>query len=355
MAMVAVPFFKKMICLTLCLVAAAACGAEEEAYEPREASMSSAPPAEARDVLPAILAANAFYYYQDLEGAWEFYTRVLGFRTVADYGFAKILRVGPTSYLTLVDEDEGMHSSTEPKSVTLAIVTEEVEEWWGYLSEAGVEMRASLGVVEEGRPHDGFVAIDPEGYLLEFERFNPHPENESLMPVLDAVDPLYPDGRETAPGVHTTRPSNLGVQATVLWLYYNDLDVIEDFFSEALDVGILVDQGWAKVYPAAPTGFLGFVDGERGLHSATETKAVTVSFFTTDLQSWWSHLEGVAAFEFRTTEMTAETTSEEDFVRTFVGYDPEGYFLEWDEFLPVEINKVLMDELDSLSSSMGGE
>jgi hypothetical protein len=34
-------------------------------------------------------------------------------------------------------------------------------------------------------------------------------------------------------------------------------------------------------------------------------------------------------------------SSEGDFVRTFVGYDPEGYFLEWDEFLDVEVNREL--------------
>ena len=158
--------------------------------------------------LPEIAATNAFYYYRDVEAAWEFYTRTLGFATVADYGFAKILQVGPTSYLTLVDETEGMHSSSEPKSVTMAVISEEVEGWWDYLSGLGVEMRAGLGneegVVEEGRPHDGFVAIDPEGYFLEFERFNPHPENEHLLPVLKGSRHSFPQGQETAPGVFST-------------------------------------------------------------------------------------------------------------------------------------------------------
>lgn len=296
--------------------------------------------------LPAILATNAFYYYEDVEEAWAFYTRTMGFATVADYGFAKILRVGPTSYLTLVDETQGMHSSTEPKSVTLAVVTDEVEGWWEYLSEVGVEMRAVLGT-EEGRPHDGFVAIDPEGYFLEFERFNDHPENEVLLPALNRVDPLFPDGRETAPGVVTTRPSALGIRGTVLWLYYEDLEVIQAFYREALGVDILVDQGWAKVYPASPTGFLGFVDGDRGLHQATGEKAVTVSFFTTGLEAWLEHMREVKSFELRTPGMSAEG----DFVRTFVGYDPEGYYLEWDEFLEVGVNQ---DLLSSMAEWPGG-
>ena len=289
---------------------------------------------------PPVLAANAFYYYRDVEAAWRFYTGTLGFRTVADYGFAKMLQVSPTSYLTLVDETRGMHSADEPKSVTLAVVTEEVEGWWEYLNALGVSMRAPLRV-EAGRPHDGFVAVDPEGYFLEFERFNPHPENEALRPILERVQALYPDGRETAPGVVPTRPADLGVQATVFWLYYRDLEMTQAFYRAALGGEILVDQGWAKVFPAAPTGFLGFVDGEQGLHPATEQKGVTVSFFTTVLEPWLSRLQRVSGFSLR----TEGVTSEGDFVRTFVGYDPEGYFLEWDVFLDVPVNRELLSLL----------
>ncbi len=320
--------------LFVALVTACGNGQEQGADEPGAGMHESTPS------LPAILATNAFYYYQDVETAWIFYTKTLGFSTVADYGFAKVLRVGPTSFLTLVDEKEGMHSSEEPKSVTLALVTDEVEGWWEYLSGAGVQMRAPLEY-EEGRPHDGFVAIDPEGYLLEFERFNPHPENEALLPVLGRVNPLYPDGKETAPGVATTRPSDLGVRGTVLWLYYADLEGIQAFYREALGEEILVDQGWAKVYPASLTGFLGFVDGTRGLHQATETKAVTVSFLTEGLMAWFDHLGGVEGFELRAPGISPEG----DFVRTFVGYDPEGYYLEWDEFLNVEVNETLLRAL----------
>ncbi len=273
---------------------------------------------------PPILAANAFYYYRDLDAAWRFYTRTLGFRTVADYGFAKMLQVSPTSYLTLVDEARGMHSSDEPKSVTLAMVTEQVEGWWEYLDGLGLEMTAPLRV-QEGRAHDGFVAIDPEGYLLEFERFNSHPENVQLRPILEGVRPLYPDGREVAPGVATTRPAHLGVQATVLWLYYTDLERIQAFYREALGAEVLVDQGWARVLPASPTGFLGLVDGTRGLHTATPEKAVTVSFFTTALEPWLERLERVPGF---TRRPPVENAAEGDFVQTFVGHDPEGYFLE---------------------------
>jgi predicted enzyme related to lactoylglutathione lyase len=282
---------------------------------------------------PDIQATNAFYYYRDVDAAWAFYRDVLGFETVADYGFARIMRVAPASYLTLVDEARGMHSADEPKSVTLAIVTEQVEAWFDYLSSAGVSMRGPLRDFEPGRPHDGFVAIDPEGYLLEFERFNAHDENVALMPVLEAIEPLGPAGETAEVG----RPSGLTVQATVLWLYYRDLGAMEAFYERLLGAELLVDQGWAKVYQASPTGFVGLVDEQQGLHRATDDKGVTVSFFTSDVAAW---LERVRAQEVAL--RTAELTNESERVSVFVAYDPEGYFLEWDTFLDTEANDRLL-------------
>jgi catechol 2,3-dioxygenase-like lactoylglutathione lyase family enzyme len=277
--------------------------------------------------LPEIQATNAFYYYTDVEAAHAFYSGVLGFETVADYGFAKILRVAPTSYLTLVDEAEGMHSAEEPKSVTLAIVTEQVEGWYAYLASKDVTIRGEYDP-QDGRPHDGFVAVDPEGYFLEFERFNPHPENTHLLPALSAHSPLQGDA-----GV---RPAELQVQATVLWLYYDDVPAAQSFWERTLDVSLIVDQGWAKVYPASPTGYVGLVDGTRGLHEATDQKGVTVSFFTDDVDRWLIHARALEV-ELRTPEITNES----DRVRVFVAYDPEGYFLEWDTFLNVPGNERL--------------
>jgi catechol 2,3-dioxygenase-like lactoylglutathione lyase family enzyme len=147
-------------------------------------------------------------------------------------------------------------------------------------------MRAPLGEVDLGRAHNGFVAVDPEGYLLEFERFNPHEENTELLPRLGAVEPLGP-----APGVETSRPRDLRVQATVFWLYYHDIDAALAWYEDVLGTRLLVDQGWAKVVPVSATGYLGFVDGTRGLHQATEEKAVTVSFFTHDVDGWFDVLK----------------------------------------------------------------
>jgi len=314
----------------LCVVLLASCGQSPDGETAQEIPSAL----EATVETPDIQATNAFYYYADLDAAWAFYTDVLGLETVADYGFAKILQVAEASFLTLVDAERGMHTAEEPKSVTLAFVTDEVEGWWEYLSAAGVPMRADFDLIE-GRPHDGFVAIDPEGYYLEFERFNPHEENVDLMPLLDGVAPLYSD--------RGARPADLGIRATVFWLYYNDLEPLQRFYEELLGVDLLVDQGWAKVYEASRSGFIGLVDGAHGLHSATDEKGVTISLFTTDVDAWFERVKELGNVELRTQEITDESER----VRVFVGYDPDGYFLEWDTFLDREGNERLLDLLDN--------
>ncbi len=282
-----------------------------------------------------ITANNAFFYYDDVERAAEFYTDTLGVDLVADYDFAKILRLAGTSYLILVDAEMGMHSTDEPKSVALALLTDELEAWHEYLQGQDVEFRSELSVNPDG-PHDGFVVLDPEGYLLEFERFNDHPENVDLTPQLAQLDSLYPPADRGA-----TAPSDLGIKATVLWLYYADMDSIQAFYEEKFGLDLTVDQGWAKIYQTSPAGYIGLVDGERGMRDATETKAVTVSFFTDDIRGWFGYTRDEQAFELR-----SEAVSEaDDRFLAFVGYDPEGYFLEFDTFLEHEANTELLEAM----------
>jgi catechol 2,3-dioxygenase-like lactoylglutathione lyase family enzyme len=279
-----------------------------------------------------ITANNAFVYYADVEAATRFYIETLGLQLAADYGFAKILRIAPTSYLTLVDAQEGMHSADEPKTVAIALVTDQLDEWFDYLSTHNVEMLHGYNPVE-GRPHHGFVALDPEGYYLEFERFNKHPENELLMPALDRT--------ETVPA-SPPEAQGLGFKATILWLYYKDMDAVQRFYEKRLGLQLIVDQGWAKIYQTSGSGYIGLLDETRGMHSFTEQKAVTVSFLTDDLDGWFEHVSEQSAFELRSEEI-----EETERYRAFVGYDPEGYYLEFDTFLQHEDNESLLQALTS--------
>lgn len=297
-------------------------------------ALSSVP--EARQTPPAaglnplrtfgIIANNAFFYYADLDKATRFYTGTLGFSLAADYGYAKIIRVAPSSYVILVDAAKGMHAADEPKTTALAIVTDQLDEWYSYLKGRDVPMRGPYEPTA-GRPHDGFVAVDPEGYFLEFERFNRHAENSKLMPVLESA--LALPARPLSAG-DSPVPAGRGVKATVLWLYYRDLAAAQRFYEQQLGFDLIVDQGWTKIYRTSASGFIGLVDESRGMHRATEKKGVTVSFFTQDIDGWFAHVKNRQTFALRSDAVHPDPDGR---FRAFVGYDPEGYFLEFDVFL----------------------
>ena len=81
---------------------------------------------------------------------------------VADYGFAKTVQVAPKSFITLVDAEQGMHGADESKTAAIALVTDQLDEWWDYLRRQNVNMRSTEYDPLPGRAHHGFVAIDIE-------------------------------------------------------------------------------------------------------------------------------------------------------------------------------------------------
>lgn len=278
-----------------------------------------------------VTANHIFLYFRDLSGAQDFYEGTLGLKRVLDYGFASIHQVSPTTYVGLVDEKRGMHQSTLPKTVTLSFITREIDDWYGYLDGKGVEMHRAL--VDAARhPTRGFVALDPEGYFLEFETFLPHPQNTGLRQQLDKFNAMYPTGDQ-----ETSRPGTLGVQGNIIWLYYKSLSDAQRFYTDVMGFKLLVEQSFATVYRSSETGFIGLVDGAQGLHPFSEEKAVTVSFFTDDIQSWFSHLKA-RGVRLHTPSIAVESQA----VETFVAYDVGGYFLEFDRFLDHEKNRDIL-------------
>ncbi len=281
-------------------------------------------------------ASNVFFYYEDVDAASDFYQKVLGLRLVADYGFAKIIQVAPKSFITLVDHTRGMHQSDEPKTVAIALVTDQLDGWWQYLQSREIEMRSKEFTAKAGSAHDGFVAVDPEGYLLEFERFNEHAENVDFLPVLEQLDDL-------AAVANSGVPAELGFKATVVWFYYKDMARMQQFYEKEIGLRLIADQGWAKIYQIGPSGFFGLVDEQRGMHRFTQDKAVTLSFITADIEGWYESVSQNPAIEMRSGEL-----SDTSRYRAFVAYDPEGYYLEWDWFKDTAENTSLNAVIDSV-------
>jgi len=138
--------------------------------------------------LPPGLSVQAnivFLYYKDIPRAQRFYEDVLGLRLTVDQGFAKIYQVSPTSFVGLVDESQGLHRASEQKPVTLSFVVDRVDDWHAWLQAKGVTIRHPVRDATR-HPTRGFVALDPEGYFLEFEAFLEHPQNARIRAALAA-------------------------------------------------------------------------------------------------------------------------------------------------------------------------
>ena len=264
-----------------------------------------------------IRASNLFLYYKDVAAAADFYAETLGLEHLATYDNAEIFRIASESFLILVDAAKGMHSAEEPKTVALALLTDQLDEWYTYLKGQGVKVKYDYKP-KEGNAHDGFVIYDPEGYLLEFERFKQHPENELFIPILDQNETII--SQKTG---DKSVPDGLGFHSSVTWLYYKDVLSMQGFFENTLGLEMVADQGWTKIYKVTDSGFIGLVDERRGMHQYTEEKAATVSFILDDLDGWFNYVADNKPFELRSTEIGMGPDKR---YRAFVGYDPEGYF-----------------------------
>ncbi len=269
-----------------------------------------------------IQANLVFFYYPDLDEAENFYGNLLGFEKVLDYGFARIFQMSPSTFIGLVDETKGMHDPSESKSVTLSFITDELDQWYRYLTERSVPMHRQLN--DSSRiPIRGFVAIDPAGYFLEYETFLRHPQNKLLHEHLAPSNALFPQQNQ-----EITRPAECGILANIIWLYYKDIAEARAFYQNNFGFRLLVDQGFATVYASSPTGFIGLVDESQGLHRFSPEKAVNVCFLTDRIDDWYRH--------FLTKKVKIKDALEEMQsipVKAFVALDSGEYFLEFDYFL----------------------
>lgn len=280
---------------------------------------------------------NVFLYYKDLDKAADFYSKTLGLEVVADYTVAKIMRVTSDSYITLVDADKGMHTTQEPKTVAIALLTDKLKDWYNYLKTQNVEIKYEYKP-KEGGAHDGFVMVDPEGYLLEFEMFKMHPENEQFMPILKENK-----GKVIESAHEKMTPAGLNFYSTITWLYYQDIPEMENFYQNVLGLEMIADQGWAKIYQVSASSFLGIVDERRGMHDYTETKAVNVGFIIDDIEGWFNYVKANEPFELRSENLKMESGKK---YTAFVGYGPEGYYLEFDYFQRHDSNTTFLEYLN---------
>ena len=107
-------------------------------------------------------------YTEDLEGTAEFYASILGLSLVLDQGSCRIYRASPAAFIGVCAVRPGRY--VEPKGVVITFVTQEVDEWHNRLIAAGATIDSPPEYSEQFMVYCFFVR-DPNGYLLEFQRF----------------------------------------------------------------------------------------------------------------------------------------------------------------------------------------
>lgn len=226
-----------------------------------------------------IKGAELHWFYKDLDAARDFYTNKLGLKIQSNSDSLVVLQLVGDSNLVLRDLSSSSYQPSTPKSVALAFLTADLQGWYDHLLAQKVPIKYPLKV-KPGGPHDGFVAVDPEGYLLEFETFFQHPENEILIPELSQISPES-----------TTISDKLSLQATVTWLYYKDMLPAQQFVEENLGLTMSADQGWAKIYRLSTNSYLGLVDGLRGMNTFSPEKLLEITIDLENPGPWENYLK----------------------------------------------------------------
>lgn len=199
-------------------------------------------------------------YYEDVEQALKFYGETLGLTEIGENRF----QIGADAFIQINGVSEEYPSGL-PKSTAVALLTDQLPEWYAYVQEKGVEVKYTYKP-KDGGPHDGFVAVDPKGYLLEFEQFKQHPENELFMAALTNVPKVQ------------TKVEGLSFYGSITWTYHQDLLAQQNYYDDVLGFRMVADQGWTKIYQTTNSGFIGLVDERRGMENYADKKAVSIEW-----------------------------------------------------------------------------
>ena len=116
---------------------------------------------------PAISQQITFIYGRDLEVSARFYRDTLGLELVLDQGSCQIFRAAGRGMLGICAR-QGKKPQTA--SVILTLVTAEVDAWYQYLEEEGVRL-PEPPVHNPDYQIEHFIFRDPDGYLVEIQRF----------------------------------------------------------------------------------------------------------------------------------------------------------------------------------------
>jgi len=113
-------------------------------------------------------AQITFLYVRDLGRSGQFYQDILGFPLVLDQGSCRIYRVtGGSAFLGICERETG---ATSQDGLIFTLVTADVDGWYKRITSRGWTCEHAPRANERYGIYHFFVR-DPDGYLLEIQRF----------------------------------------------------------------------------------------------------------------------------------------------------------------------------------------
>lgn len=122
---------------------------------------------------PSIDQQITFVYTNDLKKSADFYENIMGLELWRDQGTCRIYTVSRTGYIGVCQVGEGAKgriSTEEQTNIILTIVTQDVDEWYNYLTHKGVTFEKPPETNPRYNIYHCFLR-DPNGYLIEIQRF----------------------------------------------------------------------------------------------------------------------------------------------------------------------------------------
>ncbi len=110
----------------------------------------------------------SWVYTDDLEGTCRFYGDVLGLPLEREARTARLYRCTGESFIGVCRAFEDR--VVEPRGGMTTFVTDDVDGWYGRLLDAGADVSSRPQVLEQFGIYTFFVR-DPNGYVIEFQRF----------------------------------------------------------------------------------------------------------------------------------------------------------------------------------------
>lgn len=117
----------------------------------------------------SMLAQISWVYSGDLDATARFYADVLGLDCVRDAGSARIFATAEHAGIGVCQAFADR--VVEPRGGMISIVTEDVDAWYRFLLDQGVEIAQPPTRLEQFAVYSFFVT-DPNGYRIEFQQFD---------------------------------------------------------------------------------------------------------------------------------------------------------------------------------------